>query len=82
MVDRVKELEFLIKIVKCCKDLNEMAVGITNKLDELSNVTIERHTKISQEIKEFEDSIDYTKQMITEEEIEKQYNKQMGAHES
>ena len=68
MVDRLKELQFLKKVVKHCSELNDMVV--------------ERSDEISQEIKEFEDSIDYTKQMITEEEIEKQYNKQMGAHES
>ena len=46
MVDRLKELQFLQKVVKHCTELNEMVV--------------ERSNEISQEIKEFEDSIDYT----------------------
>lgn len=55
MVDRLKELQFLQKVVKHCTELNEMVV--------------ERSNEISQEIKEFEDSIDYTKQILTDEEI-------------
>tara|TARA_R100001530_G_scaffold449_1_gene693 strand:- start:707 stop:913 length:207 start_codon:yes stop_codon:yes gene_type:complete len=68
MVDRVKELNFLTNVVRACTKLN--------------NMVVERAEEIKGEIKEFEDSIDYTKQIITEEEIEKQYSKQMGAHES
>ena len=68
MVDRLKELEFLKKVVKHCSELNDMVV--------------ERSNEISQEIKEFEDSIDYTKQIFTEEEIDKQYRKQRGSHQS
>ena len=55
MVDRLKELQFLQKVVKHCTQLNGMVV--------------ERSNEISQEIKEFEDSIDYTKQILTDEEI-------------
>ena len=55
MVDRLKELQFLQKVVKHCTELNKMVV--------------ERSNEISQEIKEFEDSIDYTKQILTDEEI-------------
>ena len=68
MVDRLKELEFLKKVVKHCSELNDMVV--------------ERSNEISQEIKEFEDSIDYTKQIFTEEEIDKQYREQRGSHKS
>ena len=55
MVDRLKELQFLQKVVKHCTELNEKV--------------IERSNEISQEIKEFEDSIHYTKQILTDEEI-------------
>ena len=68
MVDRLKELQFLKKVVKHCSELNDMVV--------------KRSNEISQEIKEFEDSIDYTKQIFTEEEIDKQYRKQRGSHQS
>ena len=68
MVDRLKELQFLTNVVKACTKLN--------------NMVVERTEEIKLEIKEFEDSMNYTKQMITEEEIDKQYSKQMGANES
>lgn len=55
MVDRLKELQFLKKVVKHCSELNDMVV--------------ERSDEISKEIKEFEDSMDYTQQILTDEEI-------------
>ena len=55
MVNKVKELHFLTNIVKACTELN--------------NMVVERTEEIKHEIKEFEDSIDYTKQILTDEEI-------------
>tara|TARA_R110000824_G_scaffold82802_2_gene207604 strand:+ start:7327 stop:7533 length:207 start_codon:yes stop_codon:yes gene_type:complete len=68
MVDRLKELKFLKRVIKHCSKLNDMVV--------------ERSNEIRQEIKEFEDSMNYTKQIITEEEIDREYNKQMGVNKS
>ena len=68
MVDRLKELQFLTNVIKACTKLNDMV--------------IERTEEIKREIKEFEDSMNYTKQIFTEEEIDKEYNKQMGVNES
>ena len=68
MVDRLKELQFLTNVIKGCTKLNDMV--------------IERTEEIKREIKEFEDSMNYTKQIFTEEEIDKEYNKQMGVNES
>ena len=67
MVDRLKELEFLKEVVKHCTELNEMVV--------------KRSNEISKEIKEFEDSIDYTKQILTDEEIENNYSTQGSDNE-
>ena len=68
MVDRLKELQFLTNVIKACTKLNDMV--------------IERTEEIKREVKEFEDSMNYTKQIFTEEEIDKEYNKQMGVNES
>ena len=68
MVDRLKELQFLTNVVKACNKLNDMVV--------------ERTEEIKREVKEFEDSMNYTKQIFTEEEIDKEYNKQMGVNKS
>tara|TARA_R110002074_G_C12156668_1_gene630773 strand:- start:420 stop:626 length:207 start_codon:yes stop_codon:yes gene_type:complete len=68
MVDRLKELQFLTNVIKACTKLNDMV--------------IERTEEIKREIKEFEDSMNYTKQIFTEEEIDKEYNKQMGVNKS
>tara|TARA_R110002020_G_scaffold13659_8_gene48963 strand:- start:3448 stop:3654 length:207 start_codon:yes stop_codon:yes gene_type:complete len=68
MVDRLKELQFLTNVIEGCTKLNDMV--------------IERTEEIKREIKEFEDSMNYTKQIFTEEEIDKEYNKQMGVNES
>ena len=55
MVNKVRELQFLTNIVNSCTELN--------------NMVVERTEEIKHEIKEFEDSIDYTKQILTDEEI-------------
>ena len=68
MVDRLKELQFLTNVIKACTKLNDMV--------------IERTEEIKREVKEFEDSMNYTKQIFTEEEIDKEYNKQMGVNKS
>ena len=68
MVDRLKELQFLTNVIKACTKLNDMV--------------IERTEEIKRELKEFEDSMNYTKQIFTEEEIDREYNKQMGVNKS
>ena len=68
MVDRLKELQFLTNVIKACTKLNDMV--------------IERTEEIKREVKEFEDSMNYTKQIFTEEEIDREYNKQMGVNKS
>ena len=68
MVDRLKELQFLTNVIEGCTKLNDMV--------------IERTEEIKREVKEFEDSMNYTKQIFTEEEIDKEYNKQMGVNKS
>jgi|TARA_R100000742_G_C4173936_1_gene11289 hypothetical protein len=55
MVDRLKELKFLGRVIEHCSKLNDMV--------------IERSDEIRKEIKEFEDSMDYTQQILTDEEI-------------
>ena len=68
MVDRLKELQFLTNVIEGCTKLNDMV--------------IERTEEIKREVKEFEDSMNYTKQIFTEEEIDREYNKQMGVNKS
>jgi deoxyhypusine synthase len=67
MVDRVKELNFLTNVVKACTELN--------------NMVVERAEEIKGEIKEFEDSMDYTQQILTDEEMKTNLSANKAAEE-